>query len=174
MNALAAAAACLSLGVEPDAVQIGLESARPVKGRFQHRLSQGGIHIYDDSYNANPSSLEVALETLSGLPGKRILVLGDMAELSDESEAWHSWAGKKARSMGINALFTFGDLATHAALKFGAGAQHFDHQTELVKALMNCLDDQVTVLIKGSRAMAMENIVSELVRLISPNPVSCD
>lgn len=162
LNALAAAAACLVLDIEPEAVAAGLAAAQPVAGRLQFRLGAGGAHIIDDTYNANPSSLAAALEALATMSGKKILVLGDMAELGDEADIWHTWAGQAARAAGVVELFSVGDLARLAAENFGLGAHHLaDHQA-LVKALLPKLRRGVIVLIKGSRCMAMENIASVL------------
>ena len=162
LNALAATSACLILGIEPDVVAAGLAAARPVTGRLQSQLGASGVHIIDDTYNANPSSLAAALDTLAMMPGKKILVLGDMAELGDETDAWHSWAGQAARAAGIVELFAVGKLTRLAAKSFGEGAHHLTDGQALVKALLPRLEPGVTILVKGSRCMAMESIVAEL------------
>ena len=162
LNALAAAAACLALDIEPDSIAVGLASVQPVAGRLQSRPGIGGACIIDDTYNANPSSLAAALETLATMPGKKLLVLGDMAELGDDSETWHIWAGKIARKMGVEEVFTIGELAGLAAVSFGEGAQHLGDEQALIETLFPRLKTGVNVLAKGSRCMAMENIVSEL------------
>ncbi len=162
LNALAAAAACLALDIEPDAIAAGLASVQPVAGRLQSRSGIGGAHIIDDTYNANPSSLAAALDTLAALPGKKLLVLGDMAELGDEADAWHGWAGKAARAAGVVALFAVGNLARLAAESFGDGAYHLTDSQALVRALLPRLRPDMNVLVKGSRCMAMERIVTEL------------
>lgn len=164
LNALAAAAVCLSLGIEPDLIDAGLRAARPVAGRLQFLEGAGGAQIIDDTYNANPSSLTAALDTLAALPGKKIVVLGDMAELGIEAETWHRHAGKMARSMGIEELFTIGELATYAAASFGKGGQHLFNGRSLIETLRPRLHTGVTVLVKGSRCMAMEHIVSQLLK----------
>lgn len=162
MNALAAAAVCLSLGVEPGRIEAGLRTAGPVAGRLQSRSGAGGSHIIDDTYNANPSSLAAALETLAALPGKKILVLGDMAELGSDAETWHRHAGRMARLMGVEELFTMGDLAAYAAASFGKGGHHLADGRSLVQTLRPRLHTGVIVLVKGSRCMTMENIVLQL------------
>ena len=162
LNALAAAAACLVLDIEPEAIAEGLAFVHPVAGRLQFRLGAGGARIIDDTYNANPSSLAAALETLASMQGKKLLVLGDMAELGDEADTWHSWAGQAARTAGVIELFAMGDLARLAAESFGDGAHHLTDHQALVKALLPKLGRGVIVLVKGSRCMAMESIVAEL------------
>ncbi|MFZ2407606.1 MAG: cyanophycin synthetase [Methylobacter sp.] len=126
------------------------------------RLGAGGARIIDDTYNANPSSLAAALETLASMPGKKLLVLGDMAKLGDEADAWHSWAGQAVRTAGVIELFAMGDLARLAAESFGDGAHHLTGHQALVKALLPKLRRGVIVLVKGSRCMTMENLVAEL------------
>jgi len=164
LNALAAAAACLALDIEPEAIAAGLAAVRPVAGRLQSKLGAGGARIIDDTYNANPSSLAAALETLATMPGKKLLVLGDMAELGDETDIWHSWAGQAARAAGVVELFAVGKRARLAAESFGEGAHHLTGNQALVKVLLPKLRPGVNILVKGSRCMAMENLVAELMQ----------
>ena len=162
-NALAAAAVCLALDIEPAAIAEGLASVQPVAGRLQSRLGTGGARIIDDTYNANPSSLAAALDTLAAMTGKKILVLGDMAELGPDAATWHRWAGQAARAAGVASFFAVGELARLAAESFGEDAQHLADGQALVEALLPQLRPGVNVLVKGSRCMAMESIVAELV-----------
>lgn len=162
LNALAAAAACLALDIEPDAIAAGLASVQPVAGRLQSLSGIGGAHIIDDTYNANPSSLVAALDTLAAMPGKKLLVLGDMSELGEEADAWHGWAGQAARAAGVMALFAVGNMARLAAESFGEGAHYLTDSQALVRALLPRLRPGVNVLVKGSHCMAMERIVAEL------------
>lgn len=162
LNAMAAAAACLALDIEPDAIAAGLESMLPVAGRLQSRFGAGGAHIIDDTYNANPSSLAAALDTLATMQGKKILVLGDMAELGNDGDTWHIWAGKVARMMGVEEVFTIGELAGLAAASFGEGAHHLADERALIETVILQLRPGVNVLVKGSRCMAMERVVTEL------------
>lgn len=162
LNALAAATVCLALGIDAEMVAAGLAAMRPVNGRLQSRLAIGGARIIDDTYNANPSSLSAALEAMASMTGTKILVLGDMAELGDQALEWHRWAGQAARDAGISRLFTLGELAGLAYESFGEGGEHFADMPQLIAALHLQLKPGVTVLVKGSRCMAMENIVSEL------------
>ena len=162
LNALAAAAVCLSQGVDRRMIEAGLSAAQPVTGRLQSVIGLAGAQIINDTYNANPSSLLAALETLVTFSGKKLLVLGDMAELGDDAKTWHQWAGRIAGLMGVDQLLTIGELSAEAAASFGRVADHFENDDELVAALLPRLDADVTVLVKGSRCMAMEKIVSQL------------
>ena len=162
MNALAAAACAEAVGVSLEEIRSGLESMRPVKGRLQSKPGFRRSRILDDSYNANPASLRAALDVLREYPGRRWLVLGDMGELGLDAADMHHDAGEAARECGVEQLFAFGDLSRKAAEGFGAGARHFASLEDLVRAVRAELAPEVTVLVKGSRAMAMERIVDAL------------
>ena len=161
-NALAAAAAATALGLDADSIAAGLASVRNVGGRLRWQTARLGARVLDDSYNANPTSLRAGLELLAGLPGRRWLVLGGMGELGPDTEALHAQAGKDARELGIDQLFTFGAQAAAAAGAFGVGAQRFDDLDELVSVVEAELDASVVVLVKGSRAARMERVVQAL------------
>ncbi len=164
MNALAAAATGIALNMPLEAIKIGLESLSPAPGRLTLHTLNNGVKIIDDTYNANPFSLQAAINTLAAFTGKRILVLGDMRELGEEAKALHYSAGESIRQAGIDFLFTFGDLSENTAHAFGEGAYHFNEQDKLINALKPFLYNQTTILIKGSRSMHMEKVVTELVQ----------
>ena len=86
MNALAAAAAALALGAGLEDIREGLVGIQPVRGRLQTRIGANGLRVIDDTYNANPDSVVAAIEVLITAPGRRWLILGDLAELGPESE----------------------------------------------------------------------------------------
>ncbi|TCS71039.1 UDP-N-acetylmuramoyl-tripeptide--D-alanyl-D-alanine ligase [Sulfuritortus calidifontis] len=158
-NAAAATAAALALGASPAAVAKGLGGYAGVKGRLQRKECLLGAHLIDDTYNANPDSVSAAIQVLAGLPGKRILVLGDMGELGPGAADLHREIGEKARAAGIDRLFCLGELSIHAAQGFGAGAMHFERIEEMLAEIENALAPGVTVLVKGSRFMQMERVV---------------
>ena len=161
MNALAATAASLAAGVGLDCIGRGLESLAPVAGRFNiHRLP-GGVTVIDDTYNANPESLAVAIDVLAMADGEKWLVLGDMGELGSSAVELHREAGRRARSAGIDRLFTLGELAVAAVEGFGDGTVT-DSQAGLVEVLQAGLHDNVNILVKGSRRMRMEQVVELL------------
>lgn len=163
-NALAATAAALAVGIPLTAIKQGLESVTPAKGRLQIHQLANGVRIIDDTYNANPYSLQAAIQTLAAFEGKKILVLGDMRELGDDAKSLHHDAGESMRKAGIDCLFTFGDLSAHTAKAFGEGAYHFSEQEKLVDALKPFLFNQTTILVKGSRSMRMEKVVAGLMQ----------
>lgn len=159
-NALAATAVCLGLGVGLEDIQTGLEATKPVPGRLVRLKGIGGACILDDTYNANPASLFVALDVQAQEAGEHWLVLGDMGELGNESIALHKKAGEMAKQYGVTRLFGVGELAQHTVDAFGSGAEHFPNHATVIEALQNELHEQVCVLIKGSRAMHLEKIVT--------------
>lgn len=163
-NAMAAAAAALAIGIDLNAIKAGLENIKPAPGRLQLHILANGVKIIDDTYNANPFSLQAAVATLATFVGKKILVLGDMKELGEDAKALHQHAGKDIRGAGIDYLFTFGELSANTAHAFGEGAYHFSEQEKLVNALRPFLYNQTTILVKGSRSMKMEKVVAGLVQ----------
>ncbi|HEY1090789.1 MAG TPA: UDP-N-acetylmuramoyl-tripeptide--D-alanyl-D-alanine ligase, partial [Burkholderiaceae bacterium] len=163
-NALAAAACALAAGAPLAAIQRGLETFQPVKGRSQlSTLQQGGqrITLIDDSYNANPDSVRAAIALLAELPGRAWLVLGDMGEVGDQGPAFHTEVGAYAAERGIAELWCAGEAAQNAALAFGARARAFASVEDLLAALHEA-PQVATVLIKGSRFMRMERVVAAL------------
>jgi UDP-N-acetylmuramoyl-tripeptide--D-alanyl-D-alanine ligase len=161
MNALAATAAALAAGVGLDCIGRGLEQLAPVAGRFNiHRLP-GGVTVIDDTYNANPESLAVAIDVLAMASGEKWLALGDMGELGDAAVELHREAGRHARDAGIDRLFTLGELARGAVAGFGSGTA-CDTQHALLEALQADLHENVNILVKGSRRMRMEQVVELL------------
>lgn len=163
-NALAAAAMALAMGASLDAIANGLGATRPVAGRLAQQRLGNGARLIDDSYNANPGSLNAAIELLaaSAAAGQAWLVLGDMRELGDDGESLHAEAGRRAKSAGIARLFTLGPLSAAATQAFGEGAQHFDTHAALADALRAALTPETCVLVKGSRGSAMDKVVTAL------------
>jgi UDP-N-acetylmuramoyl-tripeptide--D-alanyl-D-alanine ligase len=159
-NALAAAAAALGAGATLEQVARGLTAMRAVNGRLKFLQGQSGAWIVDDSYNANPSSVQAAIEVLAGLSGRRWLVFGDMAELGVSGPESHREIGRLARARGIERLYTFGSLAALAADAFGAGAERYMDMQVLIGALAPALKPDVRLLIKGSRCNRLERVVS--------------
>lgn len=161
-NALGAAAAALAAGATLTQVAAALSEVRPVEGRLQFKPLPGGAWLIDDSYNANPSSAQAALEVLAELPGRRWLVLGDMAELGAAAPASHREIGAQARVLGVERLYTFGPLAALAAEGFGAGAERHSDMDALVHAVSAALAGDVRLLVKGSRVNRLERLVASL------------
>lgn len=162
-NALAAAAACLALGVPLAPVIRGLSHCTGAAHRLQRKRGIRGATVIDDSYNANPDSMRAAIDVLAALPGRRIFVMGDMGEVGDMAGQLHSEVGGYAKSQGIDLLFALGEKSAAAVHDFGGGGRHFASVEALVRALEPLLDAETTVLVKGSRFMKMERVVERIV-----------
>ncbi len=160
-NALAATAAAVALDVPLSAIARGLSRFSGVKGRLARREGARGATLNDDTYNANPGSVAAAITVLATASGKKILVLGDMGELGKDAALLHRRIGVLAREAKIDGLYTLGEMSRHASEEFGRG-RHFDELAPLVAALEEVLDENVTVLVKGSRFMQMERVVQAL------------
>jgi UDP-N-acetylmuramoyl-tripeptide--D-alanyl-D-alanine ligase len=163
-NSLAAVACTLAAGVPLEAIARGLAAFEPVKGRSRALLVQQGgraVTLVDDTYNANPDSVQAAIDVLAALPGPRLLVLGDMGEVGDQGPQFHAEAGHVARTLGIETLFTLGELSAAASSSFGAG-RHFADMASLQAAVLAALPGLASVLVKGSRFMKMERVVQAI------------
>jgi UDP-N-acetylmuramoyl-tripeptide--D-alanyl-D-alanine ligase len=168
-NALAAAAVGYQLGLSASTVKAGLEAFTPVSGRMNILHPTNGIHIIDDTYNANPDSMQVALATLKTMrAGSRgIFVAGDMLELGDQASSMHSAIGATAAQSGISRLYARGEFADWVASGArGEGMPAANTITgsrrEIIADLAGWLRPGDWVLVKGSRGMAMEMVVEGL------------
>ena len=158
-NALAATA----VGASHEAIKAGLANLKAVPGRlFPIQLSENKL-LLDDSYNANVGSMTAAVQVLSEMPGFRIMVVGDMAELGDESEACHTQVGEAAKAAGLDCVLSAGKLSQAISQASGVG-EHFADKAALIERLKALMTEKqiVTVLVKGSRSAAMEEVVHAL------------
>ena len=162
-NALAAAALSMSVGATLDAIKAGLVNLKAVPGRlFPIKLAENQL-LLDDSYNANVGSMTAAVQVLAEMPGYRVLVVGDMAELGAESEACHVQVGEAAKAAGIDRVLSVGKHSHAISTASGVG-EHFADKTALITRLKSLIAEQqvITILVKGSRSAAMEEVVRAL------------
>ena len=162
-NALAAAALALSVGATLEDVRQGLSTLQAVPGRlFPIALSEGKT-LLDDSYNANVGSMTAAAQTLAEMPGYRVMAVGDMGELGAESENCHREVGEAIREAGIDKVFSVGTASKTISDVSGCG-EHLQDKSALTARLTSLLSEHavITVLIKGSRSAAMEQVVRAL------------
>ena len=172
-NALAAAACALAAGAPLEAVAQGLSDFTPVKGRSRAFSVQWGarsVTVVDDTYNANPDSMQAAIDVLAELPGPQLLVMGDMGEVGDQGPQFHAEAGAHARAMGIPQVFALGEQSASAAVAHGS-ARHFTQMSALLDAVREVLPHVGSVLVKGSRFMAMEQVVEAIVSIAQSLPL---
>jgi UDP-N-acetylmuramyl pentapeptide synthase len=166
-NALAAAGVGLALGLSLEQIVRGLETARPAKGRCVWRKA-GRLLILDDTYNANPTSVSAALQTLAAPDARRrVVVLGDMLELGGISETAHREMGRAVAAAGAAEFLGMGrwaQVAVDAARQAGlAESHHVTTFEDAVALLLKRLAPGDAVLVKGSRGMRMERVVDALV-----------
>jgi len=163
-NALAAAAVGLTMRVPPAKIRTALESFQASSKRMEVGQA-GGVTILNDTYNANPDSTIAALHTLASMrtTGKRIAVLGDMLELGTHSAEEHARVGRAAAAAGVDYLLTFGTWAQHIqrAAEMPT-AVHYDQKNVLAEYLLELVAPGDLVLLKGSRGMKMEDILTFL------------
>ena len=165
-NALAAAACAVAAGANLAQIVTGLELAASPARRLQRKKLASGAVIIDDSYNASPSSVQAAIDVLASSAGRRVMVLGDMAELGAECEKLHQQVGDYALDAGIDALYTLGNLCAFASSSFNG--QHFEDIDLLKQALSKEIlvesekRSDLTILVKGSRSSKMDLVVDML------------
>jgi UDP-N-acetylmuramoyl-tripeptide--D-alanyl-D-alanine ligase len=166
MNALAATAATLALGIPLASIVASLSDFENIKGRLTVQNADAGYRVIDDTYNANPLSVSAAIDVLAGMQGntadKTVLVLGDMAELGETAAQLHAEIGKKAKQAGIQQLFATGKLSVNTVKAFGDNGFYFDSKNELIDALKKRLTGNDVVLVKGSRSAAMDEVVERI------------
>ena len=163
-NSLAAVACALAAGVPLSHIALGLQAFEPVKGRSRAlalRLGARVLTLVDDSYNANPDSVRAAIDVLAGLPGPRLLVLGDMGEVGSEGPRFHAEVGAYARERGIELLYALGEQTAGSVAQF-QGGRHFADIDALNAAVLAALPGVASVVVKGSRFMRMERVVQAL------------
>lgn len=158
-NALAAIAAATAAGASPASCAKALARFVAVKGRLQIKTARHGAMLIDDTYNANPDSVRAAIDVLARVPGRKLLVLGDMGEVGTQGAAFHEEVGVYAREAGIDGLYALGELAAVTAQVFGTGARHYPQIEDLLADVGAALDPQTVLLVKGSRFMQMERVV---------------
>ncbi len=162
-NAVAAMTCVRALGLSLENAPDLLSAFSGVPGRLAVRRGKHRANIIDDTYNANLKSVLAALDVLAEQQGKRILVLGDLGELGVHTHAHHEEIGLAAKARGIDQLLTCGRHSVATSEAFGDAAVHYDNQHALLTDLMGQLDENTTVLVKGSRSSAMDKIVKELI-----------
>ncbi|WPU22332.1 UDP-N-acetylmuramoyl-tripeptide--D-alanyl-D-alanine ligase [Cedecea neteri] len=162
-NALAATALAMAVGATPEAIKAGLAELKAVPGRlFPIQLAENQL-LLDDSYNANVGSMTAAAQVLSEMPGYRVMVVGDMGELGDEAEACHRQVGEAAKAAGIDCVLSVGVLSQTLSDASEVG-EHFTDKQAVVARLKALIAEHsiLTILVKGSRSAAMEEVVRAL------------
>jgi len=168
-NAVAAAAITLEFGASLQDIQLGLADMTPVKGRSNLYQLGEQWKLIDDTYNANVESIKAAIDLLASYPGRKVLILGDMGELGSEARSYHQEVGEYAANSDIDDLLTIGVLSQNTSDAFNRIREdkglHFSDRAKLMNTLQALLQDeeqQVSILVKGSRSAHMELVVSDI------------
>ena len=165
VNAAAAAALALQLGLSMDEVRCGLEDWRAVEGRLSVVRSTPFVLI-DDAYNASYNAVMSAIDTLAEFPGYRVLVFADMQELGDEAAAAHAEVGRHAAE-SLDEVLCYGELAALSAREAGPRGRHFQKLADLIQyarlELLAKHGHNLTILVKGSHAMGLRQVVESLI-----------
>jgi len=165
-SALAAAACAHLLGVGPEEIREGLEGYRSFPMRME-LMEIGGVKVINDAYNANPASMRMALETLASRGGRRVALLGTMAELGDEAPRYHEELGQFSARLSLDLLLLMGEFAplvAEGAISSGMNKQRViisDDRKEMAMILDQHLRPGDWLLVKGSRMMEMERVLKE-------------
>ena len=158
MDALAAIALSESLQVPREKMAKALSEFRSVHGRLNFHQISDSLIVIDDTYNANPASLNAGIEVLGTLLGEHWLILGDMGELGVEGKRIHS------KELGVDKLLAVGDASRNAVEAFGDEAIFFETKDELITFVKQYESKALNILVKGSRFMRMEEVVDALIK----------
>jgi UDP-N-acetylmuramoyl-tripeptide--D-alanyl-D-alanine ligase len=169
-NALSAIAAASLFGIELEKMKEALEHLSPSSMRMEVLRLKGGVRLINDAYNANPRSMELALQILSEIKGegRGIAVLGDMLELGDYSVEAHQLIGKQVGELSIDFLLALGEEApvlVESAIRHGLNSEKariVESHMEAISILKKMVRDGDWILVKGSRRMGMEKIAEGL------------
>ena len=162
-NALAAISIAILADVEFHKAVQNLAEFAGVKGRLQMLPGPNHSLLINDSYNANPDSLEAGVKVLCSLPGEAWLALGDMGELGDETETLHRRAAQMARDYGVKKMFGVGSMSSIACREFGNDGYYYEQLDEMAGSILGQLHQGINLLVKGSRAAGMDRLVDKLV-----------
>ncbi|MCD7845546.1 MAG: UDP-N-acetylmuramoyl-tripeptide--D-alanyl-D-alanine ligase [Oscillospiraceae bacterium] len=161
--ALMGAAVGLELGLTGEEITAGIATYETVGSRGR-MIDTGKLVILDDCYNANPTSVQSAIDSLTALSGRKVAILGDMRELGKNSPALHRQVGAYAAQKGVQVI-ACGLLAKDIAAGAGEGSVWYADTPSLLAALPELLKQGDAVLVKASHAMAFETVVAAAEKL---------
>jgi len=158
MNCLAALCVCTKLGITCDVQRAAVEQIKPEVGRLEP-LYHDRILLINDTYNANPVSMKMAVDFVAALPRRKIFILGDMLELGKSSVELHNDIGAYVRER-CDLLLSFGERSRYYR------GRHFTDKQDLVRYLIGNIQGEEVILIKASRSLHFEEIVQDILRLL--------
>jgi len=159
LNILASCAAIHAAQLNIEEFVDGLRGLINPPQRLELKTWAKQSQVIDDTYNANPDSMRAALDVLCQFQGRKVAILGDMAELGRYRKKLHIGLGDYAKIHGVDILLGYGDLIRHTAFAFGDNGFFFNDKIELIDFLKKNLVGKENILLKGSRSMRMEEIL---------------
>lgn len=164
-NALVAAALSMAVGASLEDVKMGLQNMQQINGRLNVKQLTGQVRLLDDTYNANVASVNAAIDLLASFSGRRVLVLGDMAELGEKGRYYHEQVGEHALNSSVDRIYTLGTLSRHSSDVFADRGKHFSDLDALIESINADYGNEkcdISILVKGSRSAKMERVVQAL------------
>ncbi|MCX5781581.1 MAG: UDP-N-acetylmuramoyl-tripeptide--D-alanyl-D-alanine ligase [Elusimicrobia bacterium] len=165
-NAMAASCAAFKLGIDIDLIRDGLQSYSQPKMRMEIIELKIGATVVNDAYNSNPSSVRESITSMiQAFPNKeKLVVLGDMLELGQDSEKFHSELGDFIDSQFLNKIYLYGPQMKNTFTSIrNSSALYFKTKEELLAELQKYLNKDSVVLFKASRGMALEEVINKLI-----------
>lgn len=162
-NILAACACSYALNIPGNVIKKGIELIKPYTGRLEIINGLGGSVVINDSYNSNPTSMKEAVDVLRSMQGKKILIIGDMAELGDDTNKYHQELGDYIKEAQIDFTLAVGRHTKITMQQLDKNAFWFDTKDNLLEKLLKIIDSKSIILVKGSRFMKMEEVVSKII-----------
>ena len=165
-NAAIAIAVGHAMNLDYETIHHNLSQVQLTAMRMEQHKKADGTVVINDAYNASPTSMRAAIDTVADMDGKqKILVLGDMLELGETSEVMHASVGEHTYRKGIDVVYTLGaesQAIAKASTSYVKTNHHFDDKDELIDALRDIIHPGAIVLVKGSRGMKLEEVVNAL------------
>ncbi|MDU7765260.1 MAG: UDP-N-acetylmuramoyl-tripeptide--D-alanyl-D-alanine ligase, partial [Staphylococcus sp.] len=164
-NAAIAIAIGHELGLNETIIQNNIHNVQLTAMRMERHESSNNVTVINDAYNASPTSMKAAIDTLSVMKGRKILILADVLELGPNSQVMHKQVGEYLKDKNIDVLYTFGKEASYihdSGKIFVKEAKHFDQKEQLIQTLISQVKPEDKVLVKGSRGMKLEEVVDAL------------
>ncbi|WP_254056363.1 glutamate ligase domain-containing protein [Buchnera aphidicola] len=164
-NALAASALSFALQIPLQTIKIGLLNTPKLSNRLETIMLDSNKILINDTYNSNVASMITAIKVLEKMPGYKILVTGDMAELGKNSRLYHRMIGNHANLSKIHKIFSVGEIS-HEITKIFDNGEHFMSKTDLNNKLHDYIlkKTTITILVKGSRKTKMEEVVEHIIQ----------
>ena len=159
MNMAAAVSVANALELPTETIIKGVKTIDSIEGRLEVKITANNIKIIDDTYNSNPSSMMMAIDVLDQFKQKKILIVGDMAELGPLSKKYHTDIGHYILEKNIDLVMGIGNMTRHLIDVLGAKGLWYASKEDLLNETNKILKKDTVVLVKGSRFMRMEEIV---------------